>query len=92
MTPIYQVDSVIEAHLLLNLLHAEGISAHLTGADLLGAAGELPVLGLVQVWVDDSRAQAARALVLDWINAPIPEESAWEAPAGDESDSVLIPV
>ena len=74
MTPIYFAESPMDAELVAQLLRQAGITAHVLGSDLLGAVGELPALGLVKVWVEDVRVDAARALVADWQAAPVPDE------------------
>lgn len=74
MTPIYYADSPLDAHLVAQLLHSAGIDAHVLGADLLGAVGELPALGLVKVWVEDCNCERAKRLVADWHAAPVPDE------------------
>lgn len=74
MTPIYYADSPLDAHLVAQLLGSAGIEAHVLGADLLGAVGELPALGLVKVWVEDCHSERATGLIADWKAAPVPDE------------------
>ncbi len=79
MQRIYQPADLQEAQMLLDMLASEGVQAHLAGASLLGAVGELPVLGLLALQVEDAQAQRALELI-DAYNAasPIP---------GDEPES-----
>ena len=79
MQRIYQPADLQEAQMLLDMLASEGVHAHLAGASLLGAVGELPVLGLLALQVEDAQAQRALELI-DAYNAasPIP---------GDEPES-----
>ena len=74
MTPIYTAENAIDAQLVRQLLGNAGIVAHVFGADLLGAVGELPVQGLVRVWVDDEELAAAHSVLQDWVAAPVPDE------------------
>lgn len=74
MTPIYSADNAIDAHLVRQLLAHAGIVAHVFGADLIGAVGELPAQGLLRVWVDDAAVATAQAVLQDWAAAPVPDE------------------
>lgn len=74
MTPVYDAANALDAQLVHDLLRDAGFEAHIFGAGLAGAVGELPPDGLVQVWVDDAGADAARQVVHDWHHAEIPDE------------------
>lgn len=63
MKAIYDAADAIDAQRIVALLASESIDAHVTGAYLAGAIGELPAGGLVRVWVADEDAVAARALI-----------------------------
>lgn len=63
MQRVYQPQDLAEAQLLRDMLASEGVQAHVQGGDLLGAVGELPASGLLALWVEDARAQQARALI-----------------------------
>ncbi|MFY2763515.1 putative signal transducing protein [Arenimonas sp. MALMAid1274] len=79
MTPAYDADSALDAQLVADLLTGAGIAAHVFGAALSGAVGELPPGGLVRVWIeDDSRLTEAQALIHDWSGAAIPDEAELE--------------
>lgn len=90
MTPIYFAESPLDAELVAQLLRQAGITAHVLGSDLLGAVGELPALGLVKVWVEDVRVDAARALVADWQAAPVPSEDELLRWAVGEPTEVIV--
>ncbi|MCO7516523.1 DUF2007 domain-containing protein [Pseudomonas guariconensis] len=79
MRRIYEPESLMEAELLLGMLVSEGVDAHLVGRDLVGAAGELPMHGLLGLAVADEQAGYARQLI-DAYNAAQPL-------AGDEPES-----
>ena len=49
--------------MLLGMLVSEGIEVHLVGRDLIGAAGELPLQGLLGLAVPDQQAEYARQLI-----------------------------
>lgn len=68
MQRIHDPVDLIEAQMLISMLHSEGITVHLQGADLIGGMGELPALGLLGLMVADQHAtplmdEAQEALV-----------------------------
>jgi len=79
MRTLYQAASAIEAHMLLDLLKQEGLSAEIHGEHLQGAIGELPAAGLVRLVIDETDYAAARALIERWESAQ-PAEVAKPAP------------
>lgn len=66
MECIYEPRHGFEAQLLKDLLAHEGIEAEVHGADLQGAVGNLPALGLVQLRVAPEQADAARDFMRRW--------------------------
>ena len=60
MVSIYNATSTTEAHIIQGLLQQHGVEANVSGHYLQGALGELPVIDLIQVLVDE--ADEARAL------------------------------
>lgn len=83
MVPVYDADNLIDAQLVLDLLLDAGLQAHVSGAALSGGVGELPVSGLVKVWVRDDQAEAARACLADWQAAEVPDADELDRLAGD---------
>ncbi|GGK07361.1 putative signal transducing protein [Pseudomonas matsuisoli] len=73
MRRVYEPRDLLEAEMLVGMLEAEGIDAHLSGRHLIGAVGELPVAGLLGIHVDDERADRARILI-DTYNAAEPQQ------------------
>jgi len=69
MRTLYQAASAIEAHMLLDLLKQQGLSAEIHGEHLQGAIGELPAAGLVRLVIDEADYAAARALIERWESA-----------------------
>ncbi len=69
MQRIHEPVDLIEAQMLISMLHSEGISVHLQGADLIGGMGELPALGLLGLMVDDQQAIRAHELIVDYQQA-----------------------
>ncbi|MEB6591525.1 DUF2007 domain-containing protein [Pseudomonas asiatica] len=63
MKRIYEPESLLEAQMLAGMLASEGVEAHLVGRDLVGAAGELPMQGLLGLAVADEQAEYARQLI-----------------------------
>jgi len=62
MKIVYRAESIIDANLVRNALADEGIAAYVSGHYLTGAAGELPVGGLVNVMVAESDWPRARTI------------------------------
>ena len=80
MQRVYEPENLLEAELLIGMLRSEGVKAHLTGRDLLGAIGELPMQGLLGLAVPDEQAEYARQLIAAYNGAqPLP---------GDEPESL----
>lgn len=79
MRRIYEPENLLEAEMLVGMLTSEGIEVHLVGRDLIGAAGELPLQGLLGLAVADEQAGYARQLI-DAYNGAQPL-------AGDEPES-----
>ncbi len=69
MQIVYRAANLADAHLLRQLMEAEGIPAFVQGEYLQGAVGELPANTEVLVRVPDEHVDAARAVVDDWENS-----------------------
>jgi len=69
MQAVYQPADLLEANMLVSMLEGEGISAHIHGANLVGAMGELPALGLLSIWVEDGQLERAAGLIRDYVQA-----------------------
>lgn len=72
MDIVYAAENLIDAHLVRNLLVAQGIPAVVDGHYLSGALGEVPVLGLVHVRVPGSMLDQARDLINEVLGAAAP--------------------
>jgi hypothetical protein len=66
MQKLYEAANALEAHMILDLLTQEGLTGRIDGEHLQGAAGELPLAGLVRVMVEESDLAAAQALIKRW--------------------------
>ena len=86
MKNAYDAPNLIDAQLVCDLLHSAGIPARVSGAGLLGAAGELPAIGVVQVLVPDDELERARAVVADWDAGEVPDEEELERLASQHPD------
>ena len=73
MIAIFHPASLIEAQCLKDLLESHNIFCHIAGADLTGAIGELPAIGLLAIQVEDRDAGLARQLIDEYQSA-IPEK------------------
>lgn len=65
MQIVYRAASIIDANLVKLALESVGVMAFVNGAFLTGAAGELPVNGLVSVMVADIDIERARPIVAE---------------------------
>lgn len=63
MQRIYEPNDLFEGEMLIGMLAAEGITAHLAGRHLVGAIGELPACGLLGIEVATDAAERARSLI-----------------------------
>ena len=75
MKIVYRAENIIDANLVKNALEDEGIVAFVGGHYLTGAAGELPVSGLVNVMVAECDWPRARAIA-ESIDAALAERRA----------------
>ena len=67
MTVVYRPANTAEAHLIRQMLEAEGIPAYIQGEYLQGAIGGLPISNTeLMLRVADEHAEAARAIVEAW--------------------------
>ena len=73
MKAVYQAAHGVDAHMIKALLEGAGIAAQVRGEYLQGALGELPVSGMVTVWVAEADVARAREMVLDWEQS-VPDE------------------
>lgn len=87
MRIIYGAQDAIDAQRVVDLLAFEGITANVLGGYLAGAAGELPMAGLVNVWVaDDDEAHARAVLAAAEIDAALPD-----LPDADDAPAAVMP-
>lgn len=63
MQIVYRADTIIDANLVKGALASEGIFAYVAGEYLVGAIGELPRWGLVNVMVSNSDVERALPIV-----------------------------
>ncbi|UXI67651.1 DUF2007 domain-containing protein [Tahibacter amnicola] len=63
MRIVYRAENIIDAHLVKHALEDAGIPAHVGGEYLVGALGDLPLLGLVNVMVADHHEAQAQDVV-----------------------------
>lgn len=83
MRVLYRAENLIDAHLIRHALEAAEIACFVSGQYSTGAIGELPVLGLVNVLVDDNDFEAAETVIRPLVEA-LSETTAADAPAEDE--------
>ncbi len=81
MIIIYRAANIADAHLIRQMLEAEGIHAFIQGEYLQGAVGELPANTEILVQVGNDDYDAARAVVERWESADV------EAIEDDEEDT-----
>lgn len=66
MVRLYSADDAIEAHLLKHMLEQQGMAAFITGEHLEGVAGEVPLAGLIDVWVLEDHLPDAQEVLEDF--------------------------
>ena len=84
MIIIYRAANIADAHLIRQMLEAEGIHAFIQGEYLQGAVGELPANTEILVQVGNDDYAAARAVVEQWESADVEaiEDDTEDAPEG----------
>ena len=63
MKAVYNAANPIDAHLVRHALEDAGIPAFVSGEALAGGVGELPLHGLIRVWVPEAAWPEAEAVV-----------------------------
>lgn len=66
MKKVFDAQNTIEANLIKNILEQEGIEAYISGEYLQGGMGELPVMGMIGVMVDETDRYHAEQIVQNW--------------------------
>ena len=90
MIQIFTAENAFEAHLVRGRLEADGLRAEVRGEWLTGALGELPVTGLVGVWVKNEDVERARALLQQMEEFAETDDEAAEDLAGADGMAVLF--
>jgi hypothetical protein len=70
MKQLHQASSMLEGQMLQDLLRQEGIDCFLGGTYLQGAIGELPVNGLIRLFVEEDDWSRAERVIKSWMAAP----------------------
>lgn len=66
MKLLYEASNSLEAHMILNLLEQEGLSARIDGEYLQGGLGELPAT-TVRVMIEESSYSAGMKIIDEWV-------------------------
>lgn len=66
MKLLYEASNFLEAHMILNLLEQEGLSARIDGEYLQGGFGDLPA-ATVRVMIEESDYSAGKKIIDEWI-------------------------
>ncbi len=67
MLRIYEAENIIDAQLALDELRAGGLDAFIKGQHLAGGAGELPLTGVISVWITiPQHEQRARDIIMEF--------------------------
>ena len=69
MRTLYEAENSLEAHMLADLLKQEGLTAHILGEHLQGAAGGIAPTNLVRLVIEDADYEAARIIINRWESA-----------------------
>jgi hypothetical protein len=86
MQTVYHASNEFTAQLIVDLLRSERIDAQIHGAWLAGAAGELPLAGLIRVLVADADADRAGVIVAAWEALPVPTDAEMIELSADEPE------
>ncbi len=85
MLLIYDAENIIDAQLALDELRAGGLDAFIKGGHLAGGAGELPMSGLITVWISaPQHEQRARDIIKEYEDGKKLELPARPCPSCDE--------
>lgn len=82
MVRLHSAEDSIEAHLLKHMLEQQGIGVFITGEHLEGVAGEMPLTGLVDVWVLEEELADAQDVLDDFfetLDAPGDDDELMDA-------------
>jgi hypothetical protein len=60
---VYHAANIIDAHLVRHAIEDAGIPVYIAGESLVGGAGELPLHGLIRVFVPEAAWPQADAIV-----------------------------
>jgi hypothetical protein len=84
MPTVFNAASVLEAHLVADLLGRSSIESRIDGEYLAGGIGDLPVAGLVRVVVEERDLELAKSIIAQWESGAfqLPDD----APVGKEED------
>ena len=63
---LYEAANAVEAQMLVDLLKQRGLTAHVHGANLTGAMGDLPLTGLVRLVIATEDHARARDVIDTW--------------------------
>lgn len=66
MIRVYSARDITEAHIVRGMLESRGIEAIVEGEYLAGGIGELPVVDLISVSVDEADVEAALAVIREY--------------------------
>lgn len=67
MLRIYEAENIIDAQLALDELRAGGLDALIKGQHLVGGIGELPLTGVISVWITVAQhEQRARDIIKEY--------------------------
>ncbi len=80
MISVFDALNSIEAHAIKIHLIGNGVEAKVGGDYLQGAMGELPALGIVRVFVNETDEIRARKLIRE-LRSDIDEDDSWIPPA-----------
>ncbi len=87
MLIIYRAANIGDAHLIREMLEAEGIPGYIQGEYLQGAVGELPAYTELLVLIADQHFDAARAIIDAW-ESGTPVEFEDDSPEADSPESL----
>lgn len=66
MNNVYTAQNSIDAHIVRGLLEQHGVTARVNGEYLQGGIGELPLIGLITVSVEEEDYEEALKLIREY--------------------------
>ena len=71
MIKLYEAANGFDAHLVLDLLQYEGLTARIDGEYLQGGIGDLQAFGMIRVMIKESDYERGKDVIKKWENGEL---------------------